>query len=387
MKLTYKQTISNNYSFLQLENSDQYIVAHTMDGEPQTKDIEIYSSPDPDISFSKNEAEKIYSLLQEATTHQSILEFCQKYGTLINLNSPIVEGRYFRTKKIIACNAQGIDISTLTENELNCFTEPVPLNTPATDGIASTVLDRKLNSDHMHLSHFNYYVQVLRLMDELYDKSIESLSSKDVHELAELLFSFLVNIYDMLNFEYTISDAFIDYISAFPFYHYAFSLLYFPYEQYRAHMIVSNMKVAHFIQDLEDVLQHGSSVQSQDYSKDLEQKLITKVKSIAPYIYADILNFHLKDIPFSLFTSSQYDPLCNSFYTLGDAIIFQKIIDLTSSKRMRRCKNNYCRAFFQPEYQNQEYCSPACRSKYNTRKSMTSYRAKLKAEKELQSEQ
>lgn len=364
MKLTYKQIVARNYELVNLENQD-YIVAHSSKAFSKSMEIEIYKTDTNDITFGDNKADLIYELLEKATTPEDVIEFCQKYGTLINANGPLINGRYFRTDEIMESNAKTIDISTLTEYQQKCLTESI---TPFPSFSPRTIL----SPDHMKVEHFYYYVHTLIMLDELYSETIASLSFSSAVELVKKIENYCSFVETMLSFEYSICDGLISFLTAFPFYLYNIPKSNFINENYD--LTVTSTKLRIFFIVLSNIIEQANSDTKQYDTKDMEL-FIAKVKEIAAQIYADIINFHIKDIPFSLLTSAKFDPLCDSFYCLGDAIIFQKILNLTSSTRKIRCHNETCRKIFVPNKSNQKYCCNKCRGNYHSRKSMRNARA------------
>lgn len=365
MILTYKQTVARKYELVTLEDAE-YIVAHNSKAFSKTLEIEIYKTATNDITFGNNDADLIYEVLEKATTPKLILDFCQKYGTLINANSPIIDGRYFRTNKIIEANAITIDVSTLTEHQQKCLTK-------STNSILD--LPPTLSSDHMNINHFYYYVNTLIMLDELYEETIASLSFDSAVKLIKQIEKYCSCVETMLSFEYDLYVELRPFLTAFPFY---------LYNYLKIDCLSKHCKFEHelaksnsFLANLSEIIKEVNSNTEQHNAYDRELFII-RVKEIATQIYADIINFHIKDIPFSLLTAAKFDPLCDSFYSLGDAILFQKILNLTSSTRKIRCHDETCRKLFVPSNSTTKYCCSDCRKRHHTRESMRKKRAKNK---------
>lgn len=357
MKLTYKQIVARNYERVNL-GEQEYIVAHSSKAFSNTLEIEIYKTDTNDITFGDNKADLIYELLEKATTPELALDFCKKYGTLINANSPLINGRYFRTDEIMESNAKTIDITALPEYQKKYLTE-----------------HNTLSPDHINMEHFYYYVHTLIMLDELYSETTASLSFNSAVELVKKIENYCSFVETMLSFEYSICDGLISFLTAFPFYLYNIPKINFINENHD--LTVTSTKIRFFFIVLSNIIEQANSDTEQYSTKDMEL-FIAKVKEIATQIYADIINFHIKDIPFSLLTSAKFDPLCDSFYTLGDAILFQKILNLTSSKRKKRCFNETCRKIFESGKDKQIFCCDKCRKNHHTRESMRKIRAKNK---------
>ena len=374
MKLTYSQRIAYIYTIKELDGYE-YIVAQKFDKSSHLEDIEIYKTSHNDISFGDNKATKIYELLEKATTPELAIDFCQKYGTLINANSRIIDGRYFRTNKILKSNAETIDISTFTAFEKNCLTDSFSSSNYSINQLSQYNIPSErviFSPEHMNLEHFYYYVYTLIMLDDLYIENTSSLSFDSALGLVKNIEKYCSYVEAMLGFEYSICDGLVSFLTAFPFYLY--NIPSFKVARDTPDFTITPIELKIFLTKFSDIIEQAH-LNPKHFDKKNKELFIVTVKEISAQIYADIINFHMKDIPFSLLTSAKYDPLCDSFYSLGDAIIFQKILNLTSSTRKIRCRNEKCPQMFRPKNSNVKYCCESCRRKHHSRESMRKKRA------------
>lgn len=349
MQINYKQQKSSTYNLLKTENNSYIVATHKLLSE---KSICIYKNEDmcKTFTFSINRADRIYIELENIRTSKDIIKFCNNYGTLFNYKSSVPHKLNFRTKEILNQEHENLDKEKLSQ------------------------IGYYIEDDYMVVEHFMYYVKTLQLMEQLSPSTPPIATLTDLSLLTESLISYIPTVQAMLYSEYACyEDGFESFLKAYPFYEFVFTCC----DVFSINDLQNDISCKKSEYPLYELFDY--------YLADRLSYVAPGTKHFAKFcdcfseIYADILNFHMKNIPFTIIT-----PFMNNssfaFYSFGDAILFQKILDETQNKRPLVCANELCQNLFWPNDGHlQIYCTRRCGQKVAKRKYKKKNPPKMKA--------
>lgn len=337
MIINYTNKKSGTYALATIEE-DTYIVATRKSSYDEIIPIYKNGNNSRTITFSSNllpPSKKLYEVLEKISLPEEKIAFCNTYGTLINHKSPIPYKLNFRINTALSAEVDYL-IDTRNEGNLNS--------------------NYYFENDCMREEHFTYYIKTLQLITKLSPHTINIKNYEDCFPFVDFIISFIPLVHVMLFSEYDCyDDGFQTFLQNYPFY--SFVLTSYDIDTFFDDNVILTTseyplcKLINFRKENLTALQASKIVP------------LAKVKEILHDVYIDIINFHMKNIPFSIITPFMKTH-SYSFYTLGDAIIFQRILDETFTERPLVCANELCKKLFWPNPDHyQIYCEPRCGAK------------------------
>lgn len=421
---------SKQYNFVTVD-SNRWIMSSSPISQKRT--CNVYTENEKSI-YPTDSARNIYQELENVSTPDDALTFCNKYGLLIDPNNNLENSRFNRT-----CGVIKDQIDTFTTPLKNSryylwkklynghhlyISEPYcnsckgkslyPIWLLTTDKglrvISYTIASKeKLNSipktditrkdtriiikfnpkiDCMDYNHFLYYKQALLILDTLYALIKSEKEPKECfsewRELLTHIPHFLNYSTIMLSLEYSLwAEGSETMFQSYPIY-------YFIYKSLTQDIFTENKTYPQILKDTNTfpasyyLLYKFCFQKLGPYDDSLKEKLLNNpsdFKDLAQNLFNDIAEFHLKEIPRLVLLSDNYANLKGySFPSLADALIFQKYIDLSADHTLKRCADEFCNLLFLPmKKRGQKYCCPECCKKANDRKYVRNKRADLKA--------
>lgn len=350
MIINYTHKKSTSYDLVTTEQ-DTYIVATRK--ASYNVHIPIYKNGDNSrtLTFGTNlvksqsakEEDKIYTTLENISSNEEKIKFCNTYGTLVNHKSPIPYKLNFRINTALQAKVDEL-VYLRKENE--------------------STTNHYFENDCMKDEHFTYYIKTLQLITKLSPHAHRVTTYENCFPLVDFIMNYIPLTHEMLFQEYDCyDDGFPTFLQAYPFYNFVFTCYKLntngSLPKNELALAPSEYPLYTLIRSRLDCL---TPLQT---SKEIT---LSEIANLFTDIYADVINFHMKNIPFSIITPFMKTQSL-SFYTLGDAILFQKILDETQAIRPLICPNELCQKIFWPKGGHyQIYCTPHCGQKDHKRK-------------------
>lgn len=367
MKITYSNYIGKNYTECNIDE-EVYFVSETKYDSADLQDIIIYDSNE-----QKNNS-RIYLELANADNTEKIIEFCNKYGSVVSR---------FSSESVFSNNH---DFETL--NFALGFARGF-LNDEDVD---------KIQEDYIINRHFKYYQLQMKYLVEMYRfLSQKPTNAKSLYLILQQCIGLICNayFYCMLDLEYNINtcdaEEYDRFLSPFPFVNYIFRLqknvksssYEIFYEEILQKICDDNCNKYKFPygETLRTVLCKASKlylkepdgIKSTAFEAFLVNEKCTLFK-IAEHIFNDALSFEIRETRnvanYHLTDSS--DSLCKwKFSTLANALFFAFYFDRFDTTIIKQCKNELCRQLFACPVSKAEkkiYCSPRCAHRQANRK-------------------
>ena len=367
MEINFKQKLASQYSIFTM-GLDAYVTATTTTMKEIS--IPIYRhQKDTLFLFSPNDLtdeKKLYVKVKQINSIEDILDFCKKYGTLVGPQSNIMHNHHFRTNTIVNLHGKKTYLEEI---------KPLKTNPPL-----------RMDHDFMWINHFFYYVDTIKILSKFEEiRGKKKLTIADKKEIFHSIFDYMLLIYDFFLAEYTLSvEGSKSYLKTYPFYYLAF--LWHEGIDTEKFYQECNLTEIDIIDEENSVIKSepeydGLSVfvpiikfLTNSFKKEEFLPSDIQCQQLFHQISSDIINFHLKDLPFSEMILKDFSSTDCMFQSLGDAIVFQIILDINAKRHYRKCANPYCNEMYEPTRENRRYCSDTCAHNVTNRKHMKNKR-------------